>query len=67
LTVWLVGFRGVQICLRVKSATPVEQAVGAPLRPRQTGLENLEDGRILVIWFHKFCVSKLLKMLNSVF
>jgi hypothetical protein len=49
LTVWLVGFRGVQICLRVKLATPVEQAVGAPLRPGQTGLENLEDGRILVI------------------
>jgi hypothetical protein len=59
----LVGVRGVQSRLREE---PAKQAVGATPQWGQTRLQNLKDGTILVISFHKFCVSNFFITLDFV-
>jgi hypothetical protein len=49
-----------------KWAVNVEKVVGAPLWCERTRPQNPEDGMILVILFHNFCVSNLFIMLNFV-
>ena len=63
LAVRLVGVQELQSRLGAK---PAEQAVNAPLQCGQARPQDPEDGTILVISFHKFCVCNLFIMLDFV-
>jgi hypothetical protein len=63
LGVRLVGIR--ELWSRL-GAEPVEQAVTTPQRCGRTRLQDSENGTILIVSFHKFCISNLFILLNSV-